>query len=122
MTLQHNPYLYGVRIEGTFYPLSYPVCEYKPYQDFGDYVEYYLEFSCVEKEYVDNIHRIKQAFYQRNFQISVEGYDEILDTYFINVSGVFDREFEYGMDGWGNLFVRIIVREYKVGCINENKL
>ena len=114
---QHNPYLYGVRIEGTFYPLSYPVCEYKPYQDFGDYVEYYLEFSCVEKEYVDNIHKIKQAFYQRNFQISVEGYDEILDTYFINVSGVFDREFEYGMDIWGNLFVRIIMRKYKVGAM-----
>ena len=110
---QHNPYLYGIRIEGTFHPLSYLVCEYEPYQDFGDYVEYYLEFSHVEKEYVDNIHIIKQAFYQRGLEISVEGYNKILDTYFINVSGVFVRGFEYGLGVWGNLFVRIIVRKYK---------
>lgn len=98
MALQYNPYLYGIRIEGTFYPLSDRASEYKPYQDFGDYIDYYIHFQYILKEYVRNIHKIKQAFYQRGLEISVEGYDETLDTYFINVSGVFDKEFEYGMD------------------------
>lgn len=38
-----------------------------------------------------------------------------MDTYFINVSGYFSGEFNYGMDNYGNIEVMFSMREYKVG-------
>lgn len=114
MAIQHNPYLSGIRIEGKFYPLSYEAHEYAPSEDFGKYIKYFIEFKYIEKEYMENTHKIKQALCQRGLEVSLEGYDKDLDTYFRYVEGVPDT-MECGMDVNGHIYLQLSVYKYVVG-------
>lgn len=115
MAIEHKSYLYGIRVEGIFYPLSYEVFGYKSAIDKGEYIQYFIQFNNIEKEYIENIHTIRQSIKSRSLEITLEGYDKEYDIFFNHIKGILEVDYVYSMDVWGSLSIKLIISTYKRG-------